>query len=88
MINDAQKEVKILLEKAHSDRIRRIENAKTESREILKKKMEEAKDTSKYEIIVKKAEDEADLLRNKIKNNIPKVAKQMTDFILKLGIVE
>jgi len=85
MINDAQNEVNLLLEKAQSDRIRRIESAKTESREILKKRMENVKDTTKYEEIIKQARDETDLLRNKIKDRIPEVAEQITDFILKLG---
>ena len=47
MVTDAKNEVNLILEKAQSDRIKRIENAKTEVREILKKRMENAKDTSK-----------------------------------------
>lgn len=85
MVTDAKNEVNLILEKAQSDRIKRIENAKTEVREILKKRMENAKDTSKYQILITQAEDEAELLRSNIIENIPKVAKQITDFILKLG---
>lgn len=84
-IQDAKTEASKLLEKVQSDRIRRLENAKHEAREILKTKIEEARTSHDYDTLVERAEGECSKIREKTKERIPKVSKQVASFILEIG---
>jgi len=85
IVKDAETEVALVIEKAQSDRIRRLEYAKTEAREILKKKVEEAKDTSNYMKLIEDSEKSSEKLLDKVRPKIPKVAELVSDYILEIG---
>ncbi|MCG3227033.1 MAG: hypothetical protein H7645_08945 [Candidatus Heimdallarchaeota archaeon] len=84
-IQDSKTEASKLLEKAQNDRIRRLENAKHEAREILKTKIEEARTSHDYDILVEEAEGECAKIREKTKDKIPEVSKKVASFILEIG---
>ncbi|MHA1201053.1 MAG: hypothetical protein ACTSQ4_00855 [Candidatus Heimdallarchaeaceae archaeon] len=82
---DAETESALVIEKAQSDRIRRLEHAKTEAREILKKKVEEAKDTSNYIKLIKDSEKSSEILLEKIRPKINEAADLVANHILEIG---
>lgn len=82
---DVETESALVIEKAQSDRIRRLEHAKTEAREILKKKVEEAKDTSNYINLIKDSEKSSEKLLEKVRPKIPEVTELVSDYILEIG---
>lgn len=86
IVKDAATESAMVIEKAQSARIRRLEHAKTEAREILKKKVEEAKDTSNYNKLIENAKKSSEKLFDKIRPKIPEVAELVSDHILEIGI--
>ncbi len=85
IVKDAETESALVTEKAQSDRIRRLEHAKTDARELLKKKVEEAKDTSTYLILIENAEKKSEKLFDEIRPKIPEVADLVSDYILEIG---
>ncbi len=82
---DAETESALVIEKAQSDRIRRLEHAKTEAREILKKKVEEAKDTSNYMKLIEDSEKSSEKLLDKVRPKIPEVTELVANHILEIG---
>ncbi len=85
IVKDAETESALVMEKVQSERIRKLEQAKTEARELLKKKVEEAKDTSQYSDLIENAEKNSKELFEKVKHKIPKVAELVSDHILEIG---
>ena len=85
ILRDVETESAFVIEKAQSDRIRRLEHAKTEAREILKKKVEEAKDTSNYIKLIEDSEKNSEKLLDKIRPKIPEVAELVSEYILEIS---
>lgn len=84
IITKAENETALLIEKAHSDKVRRLENAKKEAREVLKTKIEEAKDTSNYEILIKNAQRDVEKLFEYSKPKIKAISKEISEYVLTL----
>ncbi len=85
IVKEAEIESALVIEKAQSERIRRLEHAKTEAREILKKKVEEAKDTSDYKKLIENANKNSEKLFDEVKPKIPEVAELVANHILEIG---
>ena len=85
IVSEANTESSFLIEKAQSDRVRRLEQAKHEAREILKKKIEEARDTKQFEQLITKAEKESAELIDTNKDKISKAAEEVAEFILNIN---
>ncbi|MHA1217144.1 MAG: hypothetical protein ACTSSN_08945 [Candidatus Heimdallarchaeaceae archaeon] len=86
IVSEANTESSFLIEKAQSDRVRRLEQAKHEAREILKKKIEEARDTKQFEQLITKAEKESAELIDTNKDKISKAAEEVAEFILNINL--
>jgi len=85
IVSEAKTESSFLIEKAQSDRVRRLEEAKHEAREILKKKIEEARDTKQFEQLIIEAEKESAELIEINKDKISRVAIKVAEFILDIN---
>ena len=85
LVRDAKNKSSKILVKAQSERIRRLESAKREAREILKKKIDEARDSRKHEKVLASAEKESIELKEKTHPKIAETAKKIAEFILEIS---
>ncbi len=82
MIQKVEEEARTIIEKQESNRIKKLEQARHEARELLKQQLEEAKNTENYLIMIKEAEKQVAFLKKTTQTKMEEVAENIANLIV------